>query len=54
MTGVLEVLPGIYGRNAILIGGELEMRPDEAKPAFAPAGARREIEDKFKFLLGPR
>ena len=54
MTAVLEVLPGIYGRKAILIGGELEMRPDEAKPAFALAGAKREIEDKFKFLLGPR
>ena len=54
MTGVLEVLPGIYGRKAILVGGELEMRPDEAKPAFALAGAKREIADKFQFLLGPR
>ena len=54
MTGVLEVLPGIYGRKAILVGGALDIRPDEAKPAFALAGAKREIEDKFKFLLGPR
>jgi len=54
MTGVLEVLPGIYGRKAFLVGGELEMRPDEAKPAFALAGAKREIADKFQFLLGPR
>ena len=54
MTGVFEVLPGIYGRKAILVGGELDMRPDEAKPAFALAGAKREIADKFQFLLGPR
>src|SRR5262249_8430327 len=52
MTGVLEVLPGLYGRKAFLVGGELEMRPDEAKPAFALAGAKREIADKFQFLLG--
>jgi hypothetical protein len=54
MSGVLEVLPGIYGRKTILVGGELEMRPDEAKPAFALAGAKREIEAQFQFLLGPR
>ena len=54
MTGVLEVLPGIYGRKAILVGGALDIRPDEAKPAFALAGAKREIETNFRFLLGPR
>lgn len=54
MTGVFEVLPGIYGRKPFLVGGELEMRPDEAKPTVALAGAKREIEEKFQFLLGPR
>jgi hypothetical protein len=54
MTGVLEMLPGIWGRRAIFIGGGFDMRADEAKPSAAVDAASQAIEANFKFLLGPR
>ena len=54
MTGVFEVVPGIFTNRSIIIGGDIYMDANRAKPASALEAAKGLFEAHFKYLFEPR
>jgi len=52
--GVFEVVPGIFANRSIIIGGDIYLDADQAKPVDALEAARGLFEAHFKYLLEPR
>ena len=53
-TGVFEVVPGIFANRSIIIGGDIYLDANQAKPADALEAAKGLFEAHFKYLLEPR
>lgn len=53
LTGVVEVVPGIYTRRAIIVGSDINMDARQARTANAVDAAKALSEGWFRFLLDP-